>query len=219
MTEYTEFTKMGIEKIQTTELLSSDDYLIMNDLSSELKHVFEKKQIFRTQTEMKYSVLNDIKFPSWAGKFWQAVREQNVMFTNLVYLSCDYEEKEGELDLLKLEYKKLGNTEIDTARKKITNAKIRKSEFELMDMRLTAKDRVRELRQWSEIKDHCKKMQKFNTNDVNADQLESYRLRWLNEKALGKMTGASDLEKAAIANLVTIENDTDRKNMIGSADR
>ena len=51
-------------------------------------------------------------------------------------------------------------------------------------------------------------MQKFNTNDVNADQLESYRLRWLNEKALGKMTGASDLEKAAIANLVTIENDT-----------
>ena len=79
------------------------------------------------------------------------------MFTNLVYLSCDYEEKEGELDLLKLEYKKLGNTEIDTARKKITNAKIRKSEFELMDMRLTAKDRVRELRQWSEIKDHCKK--------------------------------------------------------------
>ena len=49
---------------------------------------------------------------------------------------------------------------------------------------------------------------KFNTNDVNADQLESYRLRWLNEKALGKMTGASDLEKAAIANLVTIENDT-----------
>ena len=112
------------------------------------------------------------------------------------------------MDLLKLEYKKLGNTEIDTARKKITNAKIRKSEFELMDMRLTAKDRVRELRQWSEIKDHCKKMQKFNTNDVNADQLESYRLRWLNEKALGKMTGASDLEKAAIANLVTIENDT-----------
>ena len=63
MTEYTEFTKMGIEKIQTTELLSSDDYLIMNDLSSELKHVFEKKQIFRTQTEMKYSVLNDIKIP------------------------------------------------------------------------------------------------------------------------------------------------------------
>ena len=44
MTEYTEFTKMGIEKIQTTELLSSDDYLIMNDLSSELKHVFEKNK-------------------------------------------------------------------------------------------------------------------------------------------------------------------------------
>ena len=75
---------------------------------------------------MKYSVLNDIKFPSWAAKFWQAVREQNVMFTNLVYLSCDYEEKEGELELLKLEGKNQEILNLIMLEKKLQMQKLEK---------------------------------------------------------------------------------------------
>ena len=41
-------------------------------------------------TEVPVSVLNDIKFPTPAAKYWQAMREQNVMFQELVMLSYEY---------------------------------------------------------------------------------------------------------------------------------
>jgi hypothetical protein len=56
--------------------------------------------VFRTETEMRFSVLNDMKYPTKASKYWQCVREQNVYLENLMSLSFDYRRTEVKLKRL-----------------------------------------------------------------------------------------------------------------------
>ena len=53
--------------------------------------------MFRTETEMRISVLNDLKHPTPGAKYWQAVREQNVFFEQMIFLSFDYRENDIEI--------------------------------------------------------------------------------------------------------------------------
>ena len=64
-------------------LLEPEDVSIFNGMTEELRDTWTKKQMFRTQTEMEFSVLNDAKYPTNAAKYWQCVREQNVFLENL----------------------------------------------------------------------------------------------------------------------------------------
>jgi len=67
-------------------LLEPEDVSIFNGMTEELRDTWTKKQMFRTQTEMEFSVLNDAKYPTNAAKYWQCVREQNVFLENLMSL-------------------------------------------------------------------------------------------------------------------------------------
>ncbi len=58
-------------------------------LGDELADNWNKKQIFRTETEMRVSVLNDGKHPTHASKYWQSVREMSAQFNALVDMSFD----------------------------------------------------------------------------------------------------------------------------------
>ena len=59
-------------------ILDAKDVSAFKDMVEELKDTWTKKQVFRTETEMRFSVLNDLKYPTKASKYWQCVREQNV---------------------------------------------------------------------------------------------------------------------------------------------
>ena len=59
-------------------LLDAEDVSKFRELTSELRDTWTKKQVFRTETEMRISVLQDAKYPTKASKYWQCVREQNV---------------------------------------------------------------------------------------------------------------------------------------------
>ena len=59
-------------------MLDPQDVKDFKELTVELKDTWNKKQIFRTETEMRFSVLNDLRYPTKASKYWQCVREQNV---------------------------------------------------------------------------------------------------------------------------------------------
>jgi len=102
--EITKYTKLGVDKIKDVDILEKDDLVSVSKLSKELQRVFEVKQVWRTETEMRYSVLNDVSFPTPASKYWQCVREQDSFFSNLVQLSCDYQKSQGELELLEIEF-------------------------------------------------------------------------------------------------------------------
>ena len=78
-------------------VLEKIDLSLVRELQSELDDTWNKKQMFRTETEMRVSVLNDIKFPTLASKYWQAIREQAVMLENLVMLSFEYRRNDVKL--------------------------------------------------------------------------------------------------------------------------
>ena len=102
MNDIKKYTKLGVTKIRDVSILEADDMKSVSKLTKELQRCFEVKQMWRTETEMRYSVLNDVSFPTPASKYWQCVREQNVFWENLVQLSCDYQKQQGELELLEI---------------------------------------------------------------------------------------------------------------------
>ena len=70
---------------QLLNILSEDEVKDFKAMRLELQDTWIKNQMFRTETEMRVSVLNDLKHPTVAAKYWQAVREQNVMFEQLIF--------------------------------------------------------------------------------------------------------------------------------------
>lgn len=206
MNEINNYSKKGLDKIRDVDILDSEDFSIIKIASKELQRSYEVKQVFRTETEMRFSVLNDVKFPTPASKYWQSIREQMVHYSNLIYLACEYDETQGKLELAECDLEDItGDTKRDNARKKIKNSEIKRLQFTLIEQRATAKDRVREIRLWEELKEELKKLGKFDINDVNAHQVESYKLRWSREAELGKLTGQPDMMKNGISQFATID--------------
>ena len=131
------------------KILSEDEVKDFKAMGAELKDTWVKKQMFRTETEMRISVLNDLKHPTPAAKYWQAVREQNVFFEQMVFLSFDY--RENDIEIRKIE--KQLSEEKDQFKKELAQIKLERKLFDRAQMELTAKDRMRELRLWSQLKD------------------------------------------------------------------
>jgi N-acetyl-beta-hexosaminidase len=152
-------------------LLDPEDVSVFKEMTGELRDTWTKKQMFRTQTEMEFSVLNDAKYPTNGAKYWQCVREQNVFLENLMSLSFDY--RRNEVKIKRLE-KKL-TEETDELKLELAQIDLDEKNFGKASMQLTARDRMREIKLWSMYK---KKYDdgKFDTTNVDTHQLESYHL-------------------------------------------
>lgn len=203
------FSQDGLDNIKSVNILTDENLEIVKAMQSQLQDSFNKRQIFRTDTEARYSVLTDMKFPTPASKYWQSVREQNVHFTNLMMESCDYEEKQGEVELLEAEIESISKitTPMVMAKIKIKKAQIKKHQFQLLDLKRVAQDRVREIQQWEIIKqEEIKKDSTFDTKNCNTHQFESYTKRFTNELKIAEDAGNFDLYKASLSQLDTIKN-------------
>ena len=152
-------------------LLEPEDVSIFNGMTEELRDTWTKKQMFRTQTEMEFSVLNDAKYPTKAAKYWQCVREQNVFLENLMSLSFDYRKNDVHIKRLQ---KKVAEEE-DELKRELAQIDLDQKVYSRASMQLTARDRMREIKLWSAYKTKYDDG-KFDTKDVNTHQLESYHL-------------------------------------------
>ena len=152
-------------------LLDPEEVKIFKGLTEELRDTWTKKQMFRTETEMQFSVLNDAKYPTKAAKYWQCVREQNVFLENLMNLSFDYRRTEVKLKRLQEKLEK----EEDPLKKELLQIDIDEKIYSKASMQLVARDRMREIKLWSKFK---KKFDdgSFDTKNVNTHQLNSYHL-------------------------------------------
>ena len=157
-------------------LLDPEEVKIFKGLTEELRDTWTKKQMFRTETEMQFSVLNDAKYPTKAAKYWQCVREQNVFLENLMSLSFDYRRVEVKIKRLEEKLK----TEEDPIKKELTQIDIDEKIFSKASMQLVARDRMREIKLWSKFK---KKFDdgSFDTKNANTHQLNSYHLTMKNK--------------------------------------
>tara|TARA_R100001015_G_scaffold19109_1_gene14883 strand:- start:1163 stop:1852 length:690 start_codon:yes stop_codon:yes gene_type:complete len=158
-------------------ILDSNDVSDFKGMVDELRDTWTKKQIFRTETEMRFSVLSDMKYPTNAAKYWQCVREQNVYLEQLMQLSFDYRRTEVKLKRLKQKLK----DETDELKKELIKIDIDEKTFSKANMQLTAKDRMREIRLWSKLKNETDDGT-FDKQDVNKHQLESYHKIMINRK-------------------------------------
>jgi len=158
-------------------LLDSGQVVEFKELTKELRDTWTKKQVFRTTTEMEVSVLNDAKYPTNAAKYWQCVREQNVFLENLMNLSFDYRKNEVEIK----QSEKKRDEEKDELERELHQIEIDQKTFGKASMQLTARDRMREISEWSRFK---KKYNDgtFDTQNVNTHQLESYSKVFKNRK-------------------------------------
>lgn len=164
--------------INKSELIDKLDFSSILEMKEELNETFQKSQMFRTRTEAEISVLNDLKFPTHSSKYRQSMREQNVMFENLVELSYDYRKNVLENKKLQKEIE----TETDEIEKELKQIELERWEFHLRQMEKVGWDRIREIKMWSEIKyRESQNMTPEELSDVDNHQLISYTGRFINQ--------------------------------------
>ena len=181
-------------------LLDTEDVKEFKAMTAELRDTWTKKQVFRTETEMRMSVLQDAKYPTKASKYWQCVREQNVFLENLMSLSFDCRRQEAKVKWLE---KKIGSEKDEYKLEKYI-IDLDEARYGLANMQLVAKDRMREIKLWSILKKEFDDGS-FDTKDVNRHQLDSYHLIMKN-KAETLTQGSSQPEVFnVLGQLQTIE--------------
>jgi len=181
-------------------LLDAEDVKEFRELTGELRDTWTKKQVFRTETEMRMSVLQDAKYPTKASKYWQCVREQNVFLENLMSLSFDARRNEVKLKKLKQKLEK----EEDPIKRELCQIDIDEKTYSVANMQLVARDRMREIKLWSTLKKEFNDGS-FDTKDVNRHQLDSYAIIMKN-KAETLTSGSSQPEVFnVLGQLQTIE--------------
>ena len=170
-------TKLETESKYLTNILDKEDVKEFKKLIPELQDTWHKKQMFRTETEMRFSVLSDNKYPTKAAKYWQSVREQNTHFENLVHLSFDARKNEVEIKKLQRDIKK----EKDPLEAELKQIELEEKIYGKAQMELVAKHRMREVATWSKLKKEFDD-DNFDKKDVNSHQAHSYMLRLQHQK-------------------------------------
>ena len=156
-------------------MLPEKQNLFLAELKEELQDTIQKVQKFRTETEMRASILNDAKHPTPASKYWQCVREQNVMYEQLRIQSYEYRRREAKILGMKDKIKKSK----DKYEKMELQVDMEEMEWSLENIKYSANDRVREIKLWSKIKAELDDGS-FDTQDVNAHQAISLQLQLQN---------------------------------------
>ena len=176
--------KRNIQTLATTQskylsdILDVEDVKEFKSLIPELKDTWKKKQVFRTETEMRFSVLSDNKYPTRAAKYWQCVREQNTHFENLMHLSFEARKNDVEIEKLRIKIKK----EKDKLEKQLLQIELEEKIYGKAGMELVAKHRMREVATWSKLKKEFHDGS-FDDRDVNTHQAQSYKIRLEHQKA------------------------------------
>ena len=168
----TDIDKLKSRIIITDEnpLITPEHRQIIDALDAEMIEAVHKRQGFRTPTEMRFSVLNDQKFPTNASKYWQAIREQSSFYESLVYLSFGYRTNEIAIKRLQRDMAELTD-ELD-----IMDAEVHMDQllYSRQSMKIEARHRVEELVEWSKIKKELVEATDFDTENVDTHQAASY---------------------------------------------
>jgi len=177
--------KVRSDTYTNVESLLGDGYKDFLTILDDCETSWDKRQIFRTEVEMRFSVLNDGRHPTPAGKYWQAVREQYTMY-NAIQMSS-FQFRREEINLARLERQMaalLEDSEHDKLDVDALQIDIEETEFSLLNYRKEASDRLRELKMWIALKEECVKADPtFDRDDVNNHQWITLRRTLENRKA------------------------------------
>ena len=209
------YADKSLDIIKSNKLVTGEDFESLNKIKDSLNHNFWCGQLFRSKVEMEVSVLNDLKHPTNDSKYWQAIREQNVHFSELVSLSYEYKKKIQEIAIKKAE-EGLKSIEISgaedasanrhriaktVAEREIIKINIDKMNWGLIQMTKTAINRVREIMCWQDILDKLKPVLRWSADTYEEHQWASYKIRFQNQLENTMKSGANT-SSSEINNLI-----------------
>lgn len=172
----------SIEKLDR-ELIKAEDISSLATLFPSIRHDWDVKPIFRTETEARISVLNEIHFPTPHAKYWQSIREQQVHFDQLVWLSFDYKRKKLELVNLEKAHEResrwwrLNSTPLlrwNARAADLLAIDIEQKKYEIFVCEKVAAERVREIKQWAKIKDE---LLESHANEIDTESADTLQLK------------------------------------------
>ena len=154
------------------------------ELTAEINDVINKRQIYRTETEMRLSVLNNGAHPTPASKYWQCVREMGMMYEQLKINTYEYRRRQAKILGMQDKQKRTKNK----YKKMELQVDIEEMQWSLENIKQQSIDRVREIKLWSKIKKELDDGS-FDTKDVNTHQAETLELQLQNR--LNALTSGS----------------------------
>lgn len=157
-------------------ILTPTDAERLDGIHEALGHAYACRQIGRTETEMRISVLSDVWFPTPAAKYWQCVREECVQAEQLALHSL--EARRNQVALLR------ARRRLEQARDELD---VRDAQIDIdqclwndAGLRQKAADRVREIILWEQLKaEQVAADPTFDRDDVNTHQLVSYTRQFI----------------------------------------
>lgn len=176
-------------EIELGKFLSEEAMSKVQKLIPEFLHAEATTNLWRTETEIRCSVLNDKAFPDRASKYHQAKVEQLVFFEELLRTSFEYRREEQNLIIIETEIEELQEqiTDLTDYKRKRQQAKleikyIEKQEqlYKLEKLRRQGEERVRELEIWSKVKSELDDGT-FDVNYKDTNQLISLTRRYIQE--------------------------------------
>lgn len=169
MNDLTVHASEGLEIIKESDFLSASDIGFLVENKSVFQELFENKTIWRSGTDMRVSVLNDVKFPDKAAKYRQCARECDAFHGYLIDLSFEFRRNKVKLKLLE---RRLENVN-DPLEQELVRIDIEELQYQIRNQTKQASERVRELREWillmSQLDDGT-----WDSSDLDKTQLLSY---------------------------------------------
>ncbi|MBI6873736.1 hypothetical protein [Clostridium aciditolerans] len=185
-----DLTDLYITDVKKANILPIELVCKVESMLPELKHSMTTQTIWRTETEIRCSVLNDKDCPDKASKYHQAKLEQTVFFEQLLQLSFEYRKKQQELNIKEAEIEEIedkltGNLKLYEVKKLEAELNIKEIEkqeliYGLKNMQIQGKERVRELETWSKIKAELDDGS-FDKDNKDSNQLVSMTRRYIQE--------------------------------------
>lgn len=183
-------TEHFLSDVRKANILPTELMVKVKDMMPELKHNIMTQTIWRTETEIRCSVLNDKDCPDNASKYHQAKLEQTVFFEQLLQLSFEYRKKQQELSIKEAEIEEiedkltsnLKSYEVKKLEAELNIKEIEKQEliYGLKNMQVQGKERVRELETWSKVKAELDDGS-FDKDNKDSNQLISMTRRYIQE--------------------------------------
>jgi hypothetical protein len=197
----------GLQEVEQSQVLDPAELRRLESLAPELQHAFCTRTIFRTPTEARFSVLNDLKHPTPASKYHQAKLEQAVMFDNLIKLSFAFRRAKIDLDDARARMKKASGRQ-----KERLKVDMDELTYRLICMQKEAQERLRELEMWSSIKASLEG--DFDRDNKDTDELLALAKRYTLELPVA-LRSVADVGGAVnvIAQAKTLMAECKRRNL------
>jgi hypothetical protein len=176
-----EVTEYILDKINEVEIIEKDDFKKLVNLKDHFDRVLENTFIWRTQVQKK-SIISDDFHPTDHSKFHQAILEQKVQFEQMLYLSRDFELRKLDLeevqeDLNDLLSSNKSGTRLEINKKRM-EIKINFGNYELKNMKILMKYRLKEVFGWQVlIDDLYKKMKDSGLSEQEIWSKEEHEIK------------------------------------------